>query len=213
MTLPAATEAVIGKALRTLMTAQGFSNVKLIGFEHNFSMSGDYPIALMTADPVSFVGAAFHCYGGTVGQIDTFRASFPTKEIHLTECSGVYGSDWWNDIKVRASASRRPMLTGGNQWYTDNLFIGGPEHYGRSSMMWNLALDGNGQPMLPGAMSCGNPCRGIVQINADGTWSVNQEFWPIAHAGKAIAPWTPGGAFAHRIAVTVGGTWYWVSPL
>jgi hypothetical protein len=79
-------------------------------------------------------------------------------------------------------------------------------------MMWNLALDGNGQPMLPGAKSCGNPCRGIVRINADGTWTVNQEFWPIAHAGKAIAPRTPGGAFAHRIAVTVGGTWYWVSP-
>ncbi|KAJ7905856.1 glucan endo-1,6-beta-glucosidase [Mycena olivaceomarginata] len=138
MTLPAATEAVIGKALRTLMNAQGFSNVKLIGFEHNFSMSGDYPIALMTADPDSFVGAAFHCYGGTVGQIDTFRASFPAKEIHLTECSGVYGSDWWNDIKWTGMANQ----------------------------------------CCPEPRSCGNPCRGIVQINADGTWAVNQEFGP-----------------------------------
>ena len=42
--------------------------------------------------------------------------------------------------------------------------------------MWNLALDGSGQPELPGSNSCGGGgCRGVVQINGDGTWSVNQE--------------------------------------
>ncbi|KAF7338040.1 Glycoside hydrolase [Mycena venus] len=191
--IPAATEAVIGQALRTLMNSNGFSGVKLLGFEHNFDSAAGYPVQLMQQAPDSFAGAAFHCYGGTVANIDTFRSAYPAKEIHLTECSGVYNTDWWNDIKG----------------YTNNLFVGGPEHFAKSSMMWNLALDGNGKPMLPGTKSCGgpNPCRGIVQINSNGTWSLNQEFWPIAHAGRAIAP--RGGAAAQRIAVTVGGTYYW----
>ncbi|KAJ7709550.1 glycoside hydrolase superfamily [Mycena rosella] len=191
--VPVDTEATIARALRTLMNNNGFSSVKILGYDHNFSGASTYPVQLLTLNPDSFAGASFHCYGGIVGQIDSFRSAFPAKEIHMTECSGVYGTDWWNDIK----------------WYSDNLFIGGPEHYAKSSMMWNIALDGNGKPMLPGATSCGTPCRGIVQINANGTYSFNQEFWPIAHAGKAIAPKDVGGAFAQRIAVTVGGTFSW----
>ncbi|KAJ7085776.1 glycoside hydrolase family 30 protein [Mycena belliarum] len=192
--IPVATAATIGRALRTLMNNNGFANVKLIGYDHNFSNAAGYPVQLMQQAGDSFAGASFHCYGGTVSQIESFRSAFPTKEVHLTECSGVYGSDWWNDIKVRGP---------------NEPFIGGPEHNAKSSMMWNLALDGNGQPKLPGARSCGTPCRGIVQIDADGTWSLNQEFWPIAHAGKAIAPRDAGGAYGQRISVSVTGTYYW----
>ena len=41
--------------------------------------------------------------------------------------------------------------------------------------MWNLALDGSGLPILPTTNSCGGGCRGVAQINSDGTYSVNQE--------------------------------------
>jgi len=41
--------------------------------------------------------------------------------------------------------------------------------------MWNLALDGKGEPKYPGA-GC---CRGIVTINPNGTWSANQEWAPL----------------------------------
>lgn len=43
--------------------------------------------------------------------------------------------------------------------------------------MWNLVLDGNGQPLLPGTDSCGgaNPCRGVVTLNSDGSYEPNQE--------------------------------------
>ncbi|KAJ7149366.1 glycoside hydrolase family 30 protein [Mycena filopes] len=191
--IPVETEATIGKALRTLMDSNGFGTTKILGFDHNFSGAATYAVQLMQQAPTAFAGAAFHCYSGTVGAINNFTAAFPDKEVHLTECSGVYGSDWWGDIKG----------------YTDGLFVGGPDHGARSSMMWNLALNGTGRPMLPGATSCGTPCRGVVQINADGTWSANQEFWPIAHAGKAIAPRDAGGAFGQRIGVSVRGTYYW----
>ncbi|KAJ7632907.1 glycoside hydrolase superfamily [Roridomyces roridus] len=154
-------------ALRPLMNSNGFTAVKLIGYEHNFNDAAGYPVQLMNA--------ASHRT-----PIESFRSAWPQKEVHLTECSGVYGSDWWGDVK----------------WLTDNLFVGGPEHFGKSSMMWNLALDGNGLPKFPGSKSCGTPCRGVVQINADGTWSLNQEYFPIAHAGKAIAAKDAVSAYA-----------------
>jgi hypothetical protein len=42
--------------------------------------------------------------------------------------------------------------------------------------MWNIALDGNGNPKLPGTTSCGGPgCRGLVTVNNDGSYVFNQE--------------------------------------
>ena len=54
-------------------------------------------------------------------------------------------------------------------------FIGSIEHNSHNGLMWNLALDGNGSPKLPGTSSCGTPCRPVVTVNSDGSWSVNQE--------------------------------------
>lgn len=45
----------------------------------------------------------------------------------------------------------------------------------RAVLMWNVALDGNGQPLLPGTNSCqGSPCRGVVTING-GSYTLNEE--------------------------------------
>ncbi len=99
--------------------------------------------------------------------------------------------------------------------------------------MWNLALDGNGQPLLPGTNSCGEGCRGVVQINSDGSYSVNQEcasisavammrqghyysnttkfllVYSMAQASKAILPKDAGGPWGQRIGVSVGGSMSW----
>lgn len=48
----------------------------------------------------AFAGVGFHCYSGSVGQQDAFHSAYPKKDILFTECSGVYGSDWWSDLKV-----------------------------------------------------------------------------------------------------------------
>lgn len=43
-------------------------------------------------------------------------------------------------------------------------------------LMWNFALDGSGNPKLPGTNSCGGPgCRPLVTVNSDGTYELNQE--------------------------------------
>lgn len=188
-----AQEAQIGTALRTLLNNNGFSGVKIIGYEHNWDNAGSYPVQLMQQAGSAFAGVAFHCYAGDVSEQDTFHTQFPTKEIYFTECSGVIGSDWWSDIK----------------WYMDNLFIGSITHNAHSALMWNLALDGSGHPILPTTNSCGGGCRGVAQINSDGTWSVNQEFYSMAQASKAVLPRDVGGPWGKRIGVSVGGSMSW----
>ena len=78
------------------------------------------------------------------------------------------------------------------QWYMDNMydycralchiidftthrFIGAVENNAKSALMWNLALDPQGNPKYPGTSSCKEGCRGVVTIYPDGTWGVNQE--------------------------------------
>ncbi|RDB15100.1 Endo-1,6-beta-D-glucanase [Hypsizygus marmoreus] len=192
--LTSAQEAQIGKTLRKLMDSNGFSKVKLIGYEHNWDDATAYPVKLIQDGGDAFDGIAFHCYGGTVKQQDDFHKKYPTKEIYMTECTGTFGSDWWQDIK----------------WYMDNLFIGSVTHNSHSVLMWNIALDGAGKPKLPGTSSCGGPgCRPIVQVNTDGTYSVNQEFYAMAQASKAILPRDVGGPWGKRIGVSVGGELNW----
>lgn len=97
----------------------------------------------------------------------------------------------------------------GVQWYMDNLFTGAITHNAHSALMWNIALD-SGAPKLPGTTSCGGAgCRSIAQVNNDGTYSLNQEFYAMAQASKAIIPKDAGGPFGQRIGVTVGGELNW----
>ncbi|KAJ8693341.1 hypothetical protein PTI98_008345 [Pleurotus ostreatus] len=188
-----AVEGQIGTGLRSLLNSNGLSGVKVIGFEHNWDIVS-YPVQLMQQAGGAFAGVAFHCYGGSVANQDTFHNAFPSKEIYFSECSGTFGSDWWSDIK----------------WYMDNLWIGSLEHNAVAALMWNIALDGNGNPKTPGTDSCGGPgCRALVTVNADGSWSVNQEFYSMAQASKAIIPRDVGGPFGKRIGVSLGGSQGW----
>jgi len=176
------------------MNKNGFSSIKLIGYEHNWDDAAAYPVTLINDASNAFDGVAFHCYAGDVSDQNNFHTKFPQKEIYFTECTGTIGSDWWSDIK----------------WYMDNIFIGSITYNAHAALMWNIALDGSGQPMLPGTSSCGgNGCRAIVQVNSDGSYSLNQEFYSMAQASKAIIPKDVGGPWGKRIGVTVGGSLSW----
>ena len=109
-------------------------------------------------------------------------------------------------------------------------FIGAAEHFAVNGLMWTLALDGNGNPKLPGTDSCGTPCRPVVTINNDGSFSFNQEcqfshipssncqllmarvhavVFVMGQAAKAVIPKDANGPFGKRIAVSVGGSLGW----
>ncbi|KAJ7432031.1 glucan endo-1,6-beta-glucosidase [Mycena galericulata] len=183
-TLTPATDGQIEAGLRTLLNNNGLSGVKIIGYDHNWNNMTIIGTTLgMQDDGAAFDGVAFHCKSMP-------RALTSSKNIYFTECSGTIGSDWWSDIK----------------WYMDNLWIGSIEHYAQSGLMFNIALDADGNPKLPGTNSCPSGCRPIVTVNIDGSYSYNQEFYALAQAFKAILPKDDGGPWGQRIEVSVAGS-------
>ncbi|THH09659.1 hypothetical protein EW145_g1844 [Phellinidium pouzarii] len=196
-TLPSAvyktsTEAAVAVSLRKLFNSNNMANVKIVGYEHNWDKAAAYATQLMRENGASdaFDGVAFHCYAGNVGQQDDFHNAFPDKEIYFTECTGTIGSDWWSDI----------------QFYMKNLFIGGPQHWSQSGLMWNLAVDTDGNPKLAGVTSCASGCRGVLQITSSGQSELSQEYFAMAHASKAILPLNGTGPSGKRIGMSVNGT-------
>ncbi|KAL1657772.1 glycoside hydrolase superfamily, partial [Schizophyllum commune] len=184
-TLTPAQEAKIGKALWKLMDNNGFLDVELVGYEHNWDDASAYRITLINDAPNAFAGVAFHCYA------DDFHSAHSDKAIYFTECAGRIDRDWWSNFK----------------WYSDNTFIGGVNHNAVSSLTGNIALDGNGKPKLPGTNTCGGPsCRAILTVNSDGSWSV---IYAMAHLSKATIPNDAGGHSGKRIGVRVGGDLSW----
>ncbi|KAM6503070.1 Glycoside hydrolase superfamily [Amanita muscaria] len=193
-TISSNVEAQLGNTLRSLLNSNGFGNVKIVAYDHNWDNAATYPEQVLQNAYNAFSGASFHCYAGSVSNQQAFYNAYPAKELYFTECSGTFGTDWWNDVK----------------WYMDNIFIGSLQYWARTALMWNLALDGSGNPKLPGTNSCGaQGCRAVVTVNNDGTYVLNQEFWAMAQASKAIIPKDPGGPFGQRIGVTVNGAMSW----
>ncbi|KAJ7752198.1 glycoside hydrolase family 30 protein [Mycena maculata] len=199
-TMTPAIEGQIGAALRTLLNNNGLSSVKLVGYEHNWSDAATYPVELMEDDGSSYDGVAFHCYAGTVSEQLSFYDAYPNKNIYFTECTGTIGSDWWSDIK----------------WYMDNLWIGALQNFAEVGLMFNLALDGNGEPTLPGTDSCSSGCRPIVTECRSQNNSLHQEgthctsaVYALAQASKAIIPKDAGGPWGQRIEVAVEGSLDW----
>jgi hypothetical protein len=91
----------------------------------------------------------------------------------------------------------------------DNLFIGSVEYGARTALLWNLAADEKGGPLLPGSDSC-HPggCRPVVTVK-NGAYKLNQEFFALAHAQRAVLPKDADGPLAKRAEVAVSGGDSW----
>jgi O-glycosyl hydrolase len=98
-------EANVGRALRSLMDSNGFGSTKLIAYDHNWDHSGQYPVQVLQQAASQFAGVGFHCYAGNVGLQNDFQNAFPSKEVYFTECTGLFNTDWWSNVK----------------WWMDNL--------------------------------------------------------------------------------------------
>ena len=68
MLLSVSQEAAVGVALQRLLDNNGFSGVKIVGYDHNWNNAAMYPVQLMQQAGTVFTGAAFHCYEGVVSQ-------------------------------------------------------------------------------------------------------------------------------------------------
>jgi glucosylceramidase len=171
--LPAIDEAAfIGGSLGPAMNAAGLSNVKILGYDHNWDQPS-YPQTLLANSSAAkyLAGSAFHCYAGDVSAQSTVESAYPAKGIWFTECSGTVGSKFAGDLL----------------WNVENLLIGATRNWARSVSLWNLALDQNSGPKNGG---CSN-CRGVVTIDSSSspaTITNNVEYYVLGHLAKFVVP-------------------------
>jgi glucosylceramidase len=110
---------------------------KIMVFDHNWDMI-DFPDMILS-DPRAAefsAGTATHCYGGGPEAQTRLHDHSPTKDIWLTECSG---GEWQKGNLLVAQAS---------------LIIETIRNWGKSVVLWNLALDQNHGPHLGGCTDC-----------------------------------------------------------
>lgn len=162
----------IGSHLGPALNAAGLSNVKILGYDHNWDNTSYAETVL--ADPAAagyVAGSAFHCYAGNVNAQSTVKTAYPNKDIWFTECSGTVGSNFAGDLS----------------WDFENLLIGATRNWARSISLWNLALDQNCGPQNGGCTKC----RGVVTIDdsmSPPTITNNVEYYVLGHAAKFVVP-------------------------
>jgi glucosylceramidase len=151
---------------------------RILGYDHNWgaqpgvAISGPkYPMALFANATVAayIAGTAWHCYGGSESAQTPVHAAHPTKETHMTECSGGGWSGPWASNFV--SNIRR-------------LFIGNSNAWGQSALLWNMALDEHAGPRCQGGACC-TDCRGVLTVPSNSSSLAdierNVEFYSLAH--------------------------------
>jgi len=95
MLVSADQERQLAKALRTEFTNNGLSP-KIWAFDHNFSEGASYTAGVLTTDARASVdGIAFHDYAGDPSAMATVKATYPEKDVLMTERSvwGTAGAD------------------------------------------------------------------------------------------------------------------------
>lgn len=158
------------KILGPALIQNDFSTVDLIGFDHNWNL-GNYALQIMS-DPIArnyLAGVAYHCYGGSYEAQSTFQKFYPDKGIWFSECSGGgWATDWGSNLL----------------WFAEHLFIGSMNYGSKAVMLWNLALDEEGGPKNGGCQNC----RGVVTIQKDGTYILNEESVILSHFSPFLRP-------------------------
>jgi len=144
--------------------AQNQIKSQVLVMDHNWDMTGYVETILRDNDASKYVsGTAFHCYAGDPSAQGRIKQEFPDKDIFFTECSG---GDW------------APGFGNNLMWNTETLYITSIQNWARSTIHWNIVLDENHGPFIPGG--CGT-CRGIVTSHDDGTYNKEVEYYVIAH--------------------------------
>jgi glucosylceramidase len=111
-------------------------------------------------------GAAFHCYHGTMGKIDTFHGQFPKAPVLVNECSP--GIIPYATAEVPIDAAR---------------------NWAAGVQLWNLALDPDGGP-FEGKKSYGCPrCTGVVTVDkTTHSTTYNRNYYELGQTSKYVRP-------------------------
>ena len=125
--------------------------------------------------PVGLVG--FHHYNGTLAQeeqaLDKEHYAYPNVPIWMTEATGTYGST--TQAQNFVWEGQHDLMEALQNWTSASLYL-------------NLILNSHGGPHDGGCGSGSNPCRGMVTLNPDGTYSLSEDYYDWAQFSKFIQP-------------------------
>ncbi|MGL4512477.1 MAG: glycoside hydrolase family 30 beta sandwich domain-containing protein [Lacipirellulaceae bacterium] len=161
---------LIGNHVGPAFAAAGLTT-GLLAYDHNWDRP-QYPIDVLNSATAKqyVVGSAFHSYAGSVTAQTTVRNAHPDRGIYFTEATG---------------GDFAPNFGDNLLWYGQNLLVGVPRNWGKTVLLWNLALDQNGDPHLGGCTDC----RGVVTVNnPTGAVTYNEEFYALGHASRFVKP-------------------------
>lgn len=146
---------------------------KILGYDHNWDRI-DYGFDILDHAYDSFDGVAWHWYGGRPVSQSRVHEAYPNKEVHFTEGSG---GEWIPEFEPAFS---NLMRTG----------IAIMRNYSKSFILWNMALDENNGPTVPGFGE--STCRGLLKINqVTKEFEYTLDYYGLAHFSKYVRP----GAF------------------
>lgn len=167
--LPEAQSKFIKEHLKPSFVAHGL-DTKILCYDHNWDKP-DYPLHVIEKAGDAVDGVAWHWYGGSPSaQSDVFE-QYPQMEVHFTEGSG---GEW---IPPFEPAFSNVMRTG----------IEIIRNYSKSLVLWNMALDENNGPFVPGFGE--STCRGIVTVNQETKeLTYTLDYYALAHFSKCIRP-------------------------
>lgn len=145
-------------------------NTKILCYDHNWDRP-DYPLSVLDGAEADVDGVAWHWYGGAPAAQSEVLAAYPDTEVHFTEGSG---GEW---IPPFQQAFSNVMRTG----------IEILRNHSKSFVLWNMALDEQNGPTVPGFGQ--STCRGIVTVNQQTKeLTYTLDYYALAHFSKVIRP-------------------------
>ena len=140
MEMTTAQHAAAAPAIRSALDSDGHTDVKVVAYDHNWDRP-DYPLDVLadTNARNAIDAIAFHCYGGNVENQAQVAQQYPGKEIFFTECT--------------ESGDGTHFYEGDFRWAMNNLVLGTIRNYASTIFEWNLILDADHGPKLPGGCS------------------------------------------------------------
>lgn len=197
----------IANYLGPTLTADGFSDVKILGFDQNRGGLEDFAHAILgNEDSAQYTyGMAVHWYGSSYKtfdeELDRTHAEFPDFAIlHSEGCIDSLGDDeelyswwledewWWNENATEwgyhyaADKSNHPVYTPTHR-YARNI-IEGLNHWLTGWVDWNMVLDKRGGPN-----HVGNFCGAPIMIDpTNGEVYYTPIYYVMSHFSKYIQP-------------------------
>lgn len=167
--LPTDEASLITGNLVPALTSAGLSP-RILSWELNWDVVA-YPDTVLALAGSEVAGSAFHCYDGVPEVQSTVEVLFPSEGIWETECTGSVGSAFSSDLV----------------WNADMLVVRNIRNWGKSVVLWNLALNQNSGPTNGGCQNC----RGVLTIDTStspATITPNVEYYILGQIGKFVAP-------------------------